>query len=425
MKTIAIPNPRRMPFSSSQRTAGPERARDEKSGDEDEQDGPEPDQQPRRADEKDERRHGLGETARSARFSVHRTLSSLPGSPSAIFLPAHVPVTCPSSPAIVRRERRDRHALPTAPEKRAGWRGPITSRRRSSVPCSACSSFRKSWPAPCYCRRHENNRISSRFPPHSSCWRPACPSRAPRPHSLIPRCRPECTRPRCPGTCTSASSSRLRRRASTRSWSRVRAARRLGQGLLASHRRAVELERGPLVRAAPARPLGQRQLQEGARRHALHPRTLVERAPRLQLIPNRRSERSWTQSSSSSSSCFCSAAAASTGTRDAGNVAMRHPTALLGALLALGDSRHSPRGPELPPLVEPANAEHHVGKVIWADLATPDLAGAKRFYSGCSAGPSATFISARRTTPSRSSTAGRWEVCSTGPCRPVSTGRPG
>ncbi len=37
---------------------------------------------------------------------------------------------------------------------------------------------------------------------------------------------------------------------------------------------------------------------------------------------------------------------------------------------------------ELPPLVEPANAEHHVGKVIWVELTTPDLASAKRFYSG-------------------------------------------
>jgi uncharacterized protein len=37
---------------------------------------------------------------------------------------------------------------------------------------------------------------------------------------------------------------------------------------------------------------------------------------------------------------------------------------------------------ELPPLVEPPSAEHHVGKVIWADLMTPDLAGAKAFYGG-------------------------------------------
>jgi len=37
---------------------------------------------------------------------------------------------------------------------------------------------------------------------------------------------------------------------------------------------------------------------------------------------------------------------------------------------------------ELPPLVEPATAEHHVGKVVWVDLVTPDLDGAKKFYSG-------------------------------------------
>jgi uncharacterized protein len=37
---------------------------------------------------------------------------------------------------------------------------------------------------------------------------------------------------------------------------------------------------------------------------------------------------------------------------------------------------------ELPPLVQPATGEHHPGKVIWADLVTPDLAGAKRFYGG-------------------------------------------
>lgn len=34
----------------------------------------------------------------------------------------------------------------------------------------------------------------------------------------------------------------------------------------------------------------------------------------------------------------------------------------------------------LPPLVQPASTERHAGKVIWADLVTPDLAGAKRFY---------------------------------------------
>ena len=34
------------------------------------------------------------------------------------------------------------------------------------------------------------------------------------------------------------------------------------------------------------------------------------------------------------------------------------------------------------PVVESASSEHHVGKVIWVDLATPDLAGAERFYGG-------------------------------------------
>ena len=37
---------------------------------------------------------------------------------------------------------------------------------------------------------------------------------------------------------------------------------------------------------------------------------------------------------------------------------------------------------ELPPLVAPATAERHPGKAIWADLATPNLAGSKKFYSG-------------------------------------------
>ncbi len=33
-----------------------------------------------------------------------------------------------------------------------------------------------------------------------------------------------------------------------------------------------------------------------------------------------------------------------------------------------------------PALVDPASGQHHVGKVIWADLVTPDLAAARRFY---------------------------------------------
>jgi uncharacterized protein len=36
----------------------------------------------------------------------------------------------------------------------------------------------------------------------------------------------------------------------------------------------------------------------------------------------------------------------------------------------------------LPALTQPASGEHHVGKVVWADLVTPDLDAAKRFYGG-------------------------------------------
>ena len=35
---------------------------------------------------------------------------------------------------------------------------------------------------------------------------------------------------------------------------------------------------------------------------------------------------------------------------------------------------------ELPPLNDPSSTEHHVGKVVWVDLVTPDLAAAERFY---------------------------------------------
>ena len=60
---------------------------------------------------------------------------------------------------------------------------------------------------------------------------------------------------------------------------------------------------------------------------------------------------------------------------------MKHPAALLGVLLISAMPAVAQKL-ELPPLVEPASAEHHVGKVIWVDLVTPDLAGAKQFYSG-------------------------------------------
>jgi uncharacterized protein len=39
-----------------------------------------------------------------------------------------------------------------------------------------------------------------------------------------------------------------------------------------------------------------------------------------------------------------------------------------------------PSGFELPALTKQGTSEHHTGKVIWADLVTPDIAAAKRFY---------------------------------------------
>jgi hypothetical protein len=38
--------------------------------------------------------------------------------------------------------------------------------------------------------------------------------------------------------------------------------------------------------------------------------------------------------------------------------------------------------PELPPLESPATLERHVGKVVWMEMATPDIAAAERFYGG-------------------------------------------
>lgn len=56
---------------------------------------------------------------------------------------------------------------------------------------------------------------------------------------------------------------------------------------------------------------------------------------------------------------------------------------VFGALLGVAAIANAAPAPfELPPLVKPASAEHHWGKVIWVDLITPDLADAKRFYGG-------------------------------------------
>ena len=55
---------------------------------------------------------------------------------------------------------------------------------------------------------------------------------------------------------------------------------------------------------------------------------------------------------------------------------------LLAALLVVAGAAPVMASPfPLPALVEPASQEHHVGKVIFLELVTPDLAAAKRFYA--------------------------------------------
>jgi predicted enzyme related to lactoylglutathione lyase len=60
------------------------------------------------------------------------------------------------------------------------------------------------------------------------------------------------------------------------------------------------------------------------------------------------------------------------------------PRALMSTLLlsVIGIPTLSAAPFELPPLNSPASTEHHPGKVVWADLVTPDLAAAERFYGG-------------------------------------------
>ena len=58
----------------------------------------------------------------------------------------------------------------------------------------------------------------------------------------------------------------------------------------------------------------------------------------------------------------------------------RFPAWVLLAAIGTASSYAAPF--ELPPLNSPASTEHHAGKVVWADLVTPDLAAAERFYGG-------------------------------------------
>jgi hypothetical protein len=56
---------------------------------------------------------------------------------------------------------------------------------------------------------------------------------------------------------------------------------------------------------------------------------------------------------------------------------------LLALLLSVAGATPVMASPlQLPAIVEPASHEHHVGKVIFVELVTPDLAATKQFYAG-------------------------------------------
>ena len=55
-------------------------------------------------------------------------------------------------------------------------------------------------------------------------------------------------------------------------------------------------------------------------------------------------------------------------------------SALLLSAICFSTLRAAPF--QVPPLNTPPSTEHHVGKMVWADLVTPDLGAAERFYGG-------------------------------------------
>ena len=56
---------------------------------------------------------------------------------------------------------------------------------------------------------------------------------------------------------------------------------------------------------------------------------------------------------------------------------------LLATLLGVASAAPVMASPlQLPAIVQPASQEHHVGKVIFVELVTPDLSAAKQFYAG-------------------------------------------
>jgi predicted enzyme related to lactoylglutathione lyase len=55
---------------------------------------------------------------------------------------------------------------------------------------------------------------------------------------------------------------------------------------------------------------------------------------------------------------------------------------MLAALILGGAAQACAADFQLPALNSPPSGEHHAGKMVWADLITPDLAAAEKFYGG-------------------------------------------
>ncbi len=60
----------------------------------------------------------------------------------------------------------------------------------------------------------------------------------------------------------------------------------------------------------------------------------------------------------------------------------RGSAGLLAAALILASALARGADFQLPALNSPPSDEHHPGKMVWADLVTPDLAAAEKFYGG-------------------------------------------
>jgi predicted enzyme related to lactoylglutathione lyase len=68
--------------------------------------------------------------------------------------------------------------------------------------------------------------------------------------------------------------------------------------------------------------------------------------------------------------------------RSIGAQTVRHLVQCLAVLVFSGAQPVGASPPTLPPILPTASSEHHPGKVIWAELVTPDVGAAEKFYAG-------------------------------------------